>query len=317
MLAMPRVSYASDPSTLLTAEALFEEGRKLADAGKYEAAQEKFEASEKLESAPGTLLHLANCREKLGHTASAWITFKRASLAARAVKRTDWVDLADERAKDLEPMLARLTLGFERTSDAASVEIRRDGARVETAEVGTPIPVDPGRHVIEVRAPGKTTWTKAVDVAASARVTVLVPTVDTFADDKPLDVVVPPSPPSSEPATTSATSPLLTVGWVTGGAGALGLGMGAVAGLVAVSKDSESKGICPTTACGDAAAIRANDAAKGWSTVSTIAFVGGAVLATTGIVLVVVAPKSATRTAGTRSHLAFGGPGLVWSGEFR
>jgi hypothetical protein len=54
------------------AEALFEAGREALDKGDYEVACQRFEESNRLESAAGTILNLANCREQLGQLASAW-----------------------------------------------------------------------------------------------------------------------------------------------------------------------------------------------------------------------------------------------------
>src|SRR5689334_20626402 len=66
------------------AEALFDEGVKLLQKGKYEEACKKLEASERVDSGIGTLLYLADCYEKLGKTASAWATFRAAASKAQS-----------------------------------------------------------------------------------------------------------------------------------------------------------------------------------------------------------------------------------------
>lgn len=67
------------------ARALFEDGRRLLQNGKYEEACRRLEAASKLYASPGILLNLGDCYEKLGRSASAWTEFgEAAAVAARA-----------------------------------------------------------------------------------------------------------------------------------------------------------------------------------------------------------------------------------------
>src|SRR5579883_326916 len=59
-----------------TAEALFNEGKRLMNERKFGEACPKFLASQKLDPGVGTQLNLAVCYEANGQTASAWATFK-------------------------------------------------------------------------------------------------------------------------------------------------------------------------------------------------------------------------------------------------
>ena len=65
------------------AEVLFQEGKKLLKEGKIAEACDKLEASDRLESSIGTLLNLADCREKTGQLASAWAAFVKAAQSAK------------------------------------------------------------------------------------------------------------------------------------------------------------------------------------------------------------------------------------------
>src|SRR5215510_5077923 len=66
---------ARDPAT---AEALFTEGRKAFDAGRFAEACQKFAESQRLDPGAGTLINLAACREKTGEIALAWAAWKEA-----------------------------------------------------------------------------------------------------------------------------------------------------------------------------------------------------------------------------------------------
>jgi len=60
------------------AEVLFREGKRLMKEGKLAEACDKLEASDRLESSIGTLLNLADCREKNKQLVSAWLAFHKA-----------------------------------------------------------------------------------------------------------------------------------------------------------------------------------------------------------------------------------------------
>src|SRR5262249_16693409 len=65
------------------ADVLFREGKKLLKDGQIAEACEKLDASERLQSTVGTLLNLADCRERNHQLATAWATFRKAAVAAK------------------------------------------------------------------------------------------------------------------------------------------------------------------------------------------------------------------------------------------
>src|SRR5262245_29277651 len=73
------VALAEDAGGRATAIRLFEDGEKAMSEGNYGAACPKFAESQRLDPQLGTLLHLADCFEKWGKTASAWASFKEAA----------------------------------------------------------------------------------------------------------------------------------------------------------------------------------------------------------------------------------------------
>ena len=77
-------------------ESLFREGRALLEAGKTQAACDKFDESQRLDPALGTLLNLAECHALVGRTASAWARFRELSEKARRAGQKDREAYAEE-----------------------------------------------------------------------------------------------------------------------------------------------------------------------------------------------------------------------------
>jgi hypothetical protein len=178
------------------AEALFQEGRRLMLAKRFAEACPKFEASVRLDPAPGTELNLADCYEQLGRFASAWGMFRQAADEARRAADADAEKIALERAAALEPRLSRLTIQPPKEAVPGLV-VSRNGLPVDAALLGTPVPVDAGQHKIDCRAPGRKGWTQELSVKAGDSMVAAVPNlaVDTAtlpgnAGDSDLQIMV-------------------------------------------------------------------------------------------------------------------------------
>jgi hypothetical protein len=153
-----RAAAEPTPAEAAMAQQLFEEGRRLLSAGSAEACP-RFEKSQALDPGLGTLLNLAACYESVGRVASAWRAFTQAEQQAGAAGERKRQKVAHDRAVALEPRLPRLVIRVAGTTDSAShagpdgLTVRRDGQRMPAVELGEPIPVDPGPHLIEAEAP--------------------------------------------------------------------------------------------------------------------------------------------------------------------
>ena len=166
-LAMAPAVYAGDEASSgkNLAQSLFEEGRRLMDAGRYAEACPRFADSERLEPGGGTVLNLALCYERLGKLALAYTTYNDALSQAIADRRRDREDYARERIAALAPRLPRITVRMaERPS---GFEVRLDGTRVPDSALDTAMPVDPGRHTLDGAAPGRPPWQAVVTLAES------------------------------------------------------------------------------------------------------------------------------------------------------
>ena len=115
----------------------------------------------------GTLLNLADCYERSGRTASAWVRFTEAATMAERAGQQERTEFARAHAATLLPRLARVTISVDRPGDEGLV-VRRDGAIVDAAAFGTPVPVDPGTHSVEASAPHRRTWTSSIAIERDA-----------------------------------------------------------------------------------------------------------------------------------------------------
>ena len=261
----------------VAAESLFTDARRLMQAGDYEQACPKLEASRRLEPGLGTTLNLGDCYEKIGRTASAWGEFR--SAAAEAQKAGDSVRKATAlaRAAALEPRLSRLQINV----TDPSVTLLRNGQELSPAVIGNAIPVDPGRYRLEARAPGKLSWTDEVLVEGeSATVAVHVPAL---ADDTAAAQALPSTGVAPEPAAAEEPSHASqTLAWVLGGVDVASVATGATFALLASSNWSKAEDGCTDLPydCSSDAVGRADDAST-QATIANVAFiVGGAALGT-------------------------------------
>ena len=230
LASAPKVWAQSDTEVQL-AEALYQQGRLLVAEGKYDEACPKFAESYRLEPATGTLLNLAACHEAQGKIATAWIQFSDAFVASRRDRREDRMKFAQEHMAALEPKLSRLTLVVPPNADEPGLELMLDGAPVGSAARGVPTPIDPGRHVVAAKAPGKKEWILAIQVGAAAdHKTINVPKLEslTAPAEVPVAAAAPPptSHPPSEPPRDEVGRPVPTSVYIAGGA-TLALGVAA------------------------------------------------------------------------------------------
>jgi hypothetical protein len=294
-LAISRGALAGDAAL---AEQLFREGRERLDAGDYAAACPKLKESYAQDSATGTLLALALCQEMSGKTASAWASFGEVAARSRREGRADREQAAREHQTALESKLSRLTIQVDpSTASVPGLVIARDGTAVGSAAWGTPSPVDPGVHFVTATAPGKEPWKGSVNVGTSADTqTVSVPALsDAPPEATPSAPATSGSVPDAGRPAASSGAPLRTLGYVAGGVGLVGIGLGSVFGLNAKALKDESNADDHCNAdneCDDVGGGKRDDA-KNAATLSTVAFIAGGALLATGVALFIVGgPKS-------------------------
>jgi len=252
------------------ADTLFRQAQALLDAGKVEAACSKFEASEAAENGLGTLLHLGDCYERMGRSASAWHAFLEAEAVAHTKKDVEREQVAAERVAALEPKLTRVVFVVPPTSRVPGLTVQLGDNTIPAASWGAIIPVDAGVQRISASAKGHRPWILDLNVARG--------------DSHEYRINVPTLNPVPEP-NTERRSIFRTAGIVTGGVGVASIGAGAVFSALAHNADDAN-----TCARGVIQCTPSRSGGAGYSEAATVSYAVGGTLLATGITLFVLAP---------------------------
>src|SRR5262249_39005585 len=119
----------------------------------------------------------------------------------------------------------------------------------------TALPIDPGRHTIEARAPGRQPFAKTFEVKPDHdELRIAVPAL------APEAVVTPPPPPPPPPP--GGLGGQQVAGLVVGGLGVVSIGIGGGFGVRALLKEQEAEAHCMAKLCTTMAAKQASDDAQ-------------------------------------------------------
>jgi serine/threonine-protein kinase len=317
LAAAPAVARAQSKADAARADAAFTEGKHLLEHGSEAEACARFAESKRLAPAIGVTLYLADCYQRLGKTASAWTEFRSAEALARAHKDKR-AELARLRAQALEAQLARITVRV--ATSLSSADVTLDGLPLAVDAWGTAMPVDPGDHVVIAHSgPKHREFTVHVDADKP------VATVDVDSLDEPAAPAEPPPTPS--PASDSALAPAETpvpsdsagdstrlwasVGLL--GVGVVGVGLGSVFGIKAISdRNASNAGPCNAADQCSAHGLSLRDDAINEARVSTIAFVVGAAgLGASAVVMFALPRRQQGSVAVSAAPLPGGAAALV------
>lgn len=305
--AAPEPATPSVESSSL-AERLFQDGRRLVEAGDHEGACAKFEASWKIDPrAVGTLLNIAQCKEATGKLATAWGLYREVAQRSRGT-RPDRVEVAEKKERELGDRLSSLTLTVPKDAPA-DLALRVDGLLLDRGAWSSALPADPGEHTLEASAPGYTTATvKATVRGDRQRVPLVVPKLERAPVAK---VTAPPS------ETTPPSRGTRNLGLVLTGVGVVTLGVGAYLGVDVLARADQPKELCPapcvrTSTAGQDSQAR-YDALDRQALVANIVLPVGGVLTLAGAYLWLVAGSSSApkKTGSTRFVFGPGSAGVA------
>jgi hypothetical protein len=240
-----------------------------------------------LDAKPKAALNLADCEQQLGYLVEARDHAALGRALAHQLGDAELVGVADKQLGSVEKRLPLLTLRLAGRAPTGCT-IKRDGSIVEMTSLGVPVGVNPGTHAISLSAPGYMDRRFRVTIGEGQfQEITLEPGPKLGAPATPAFSPLPPvkkeplaeAAPATSPETYAASSsPNVLVYGAYGalGLGAVGLIVGVVAGLVAVSKHDALVNECNGNDCFASAQGDLNDF-HSLKTVSTVGYVVGAV----------------------------------------
>jgi len=235
----------------------------------------------------------------------------------RTCSRAVCGSMAADCSKQLAAMEARIpavVFRAELAGQSVDASVQMDQKPLVMQLDGRSVDVDPGSHLFTFTlGNGRKKEVRTTVVESDNGQKVIAVFEATAETDKPrTDSTKPP------PLAETKPFPYRTVGYATSAVGIVGLGLGAVFGLVASGKKSDAR--CDSSnLCDDGSAL---DSARSAATVSTIGFIAGGVLLAAGVGIVLFSPSNkaspapAVGTLRVTPALGAGSGGVVLGSSF-
>jgi hypothetical protein len=284
------------------AEALFAEAHRLVDAGSWAEGCPKFEASFALYASASTMINLARCHEHDGKIATAWQDYRRAlalnSEIQGAERRKGLLEIAQRGVDELTPRLPKLRITI--PAAPAGLEVLCDGKPLSSEALRDAVPLDPGVHEVRASAPGYRGQTLSVTLEEGKTATASLPL-------EPMERAV----------KAPSRGAFVPVGVALLATGVVGLGVGAVTGILSLNKVSDVIADCGGTSCAptdsDSRAMVAS--AKTLGTWSTASFIAGGALSVAGVAVLLAHPRGKSGSAADAARVGVSiGPGQITLG---
>jgi hypothetical protein len=178
-----------------TAQQRFDDGDRWMTAGRLDEACAAFEESNRLDARAGTLIRLAECRERNHQLASAASAYRDALARVKDPRKRAY---AQQQFTALERRLSYLTVVVADDRRLDGLAINCDDRPLDAALWNQPQPIDGGDHVIAAQADGHEAWRTTVHVPTErGEIRVELPRLAELARPEPAPrepVVAPPEP---------------------------------------------------------------------------------------------------------------------------
>jgi len=300
--AAPEPTPTPPEKVVTEADVLFQDGKRLLEAGRFVEACDKLARSDALDPAIGTRGLLAACHEQQGRIATAWREYGETAARAEAAN-DDRAAFARERERALFKDLPRLRIRLAKARPG--VEIYRSGIRLAPEEVGAASPVDPGTYEVIARFSDKPEVRLTVTALRGKTVEVEIPDPDGAAAAAPVA-----APGDAQPVVPAKGLSNRKIGAiVAGGVGLVGFGLTGIFAASASSRNAASEAYlvpCGRGSSADCEAGRAlrEDALEA-ATFANIGFGFGVAGAATAIILVLL-PDEGAAGGPRKTGLAYG-----------
>jgi hypothetical protein len=302
-----QTAHAQDKKELSKARANFQRAIELEQAGNYTTALETFRDVGQVRMTPQVRFHIATCEEKLGRLVTALGGYQLAFADADSVG-DDFKAEVDRAVTRLQASIPKLVIS--RGAGAEAAEIELDGVALGASSVGVPVPLDPGPHSVNAKAPDSQPFSQTVTIAEN--------------EQKDIEVVLIPIPPEQR-ASFASGGPMekqrsRAIPYVIGGVGVASLiGSGVLFGLrQSTLSDLESKcgagrQSCPSNSRGEVSNLSL------YNTTAQIALGVGVVGVGTAVGILLWQRKHPTTTATGMMFLPSAPNSLAgasWAGRF-
>jgi hypothetical protein len=296
-------------STSESAETLYQRGIAAFNAGDYVVACRSLSESYRLDPQLGALFTEATCEMRAGKTATAaqhysdFVTRVDSLPPELRERQQERRAVAVEQRALLLPQIPTLRIEL-RGRASSRPQLTLDGNALAEASLGSDLPLDPGDHILEQRASSGTTTAKRITLVRGEHQTLVVQ----LAEEAPLRAE------SSKTTAPDVGRSRSALPYVLGGAGLVGLGVGGIAGMLAIGKKGIVNDECSGTSCTQDG-LNAANSGKRYALVSSIGFGVGIAGLGAGLVLLLTAPEPPPRQSHS-STLVFAGDRLLWRGDF-
>jgi len=309
----------SGPAAADTA-AKFAQAVDLFTANKYDEALPLFREAHAASGSPNARIYIARCLRELGQVPAAYEEMKGtvADATARAESESKYVPTRDSAAAELallERRVGKLVVAI--TAPPPDTAVQINGSDLDAARLGVPVAVNPGSVVVLVRAPGKQTIERTIDVPAGETRSLAL----TLTDEAGEPAVDPtPDPTGGGDEVESSGGGLRIAGFVVAGLGLAGIGVFAATASMAQSDYDELDEACGGTTCPSSEQGRIDDG-RTLTTVANVSLIAGAVLAAGGVAMIIFGgpsePDEAAQSAlSVAPILGPGAGGITLGGRF-
>lgn len=288
------------------AHALALHGAEEFNSRQYELALQHFKEALAIAQIPSVAVSTAQTQAQIGELVEASVLYESAlSMTPNefwvGTLQQQWQTEAQQALVALKPRIPRVTLEVTGTVGAAEVVITVDGKTVRLAQ--TPIPLNPGSHVVVAQQGTKTTQ-ESLALAEGEDRTLVLRLVERAPPTtwQPTRPIAPPAVAESHPRAAWPVAALRNnppsdfqrkLGWVGVSVGASSLVVGITSGiLVGIKRSSLHDAGCSGNTCVGPAYRDRLDTYNNLRTVSSVAFVIGTVAAAGGVTLLLTDTKS-------------------------